>query len=487
MCDPSNPIFKIFYVIFGAVLKFCCAITANYYILALFVFTLIIHVVLFPFAIKQHKSSVKMAKLSPKVMLIKEKYKGRNDRVTQQKMNTEIQDLYQKEGYNPYSGCLPLLLQLPIIIILWGVINMPLSYTTSTDVKVDSQYEMAVKILDGAVGAIEESGLLADTNSDEISGEVSDTSPDGSLAENSGENLSENPASDTSLVVSGDNSLDDASDTLKGFVETYTKAMEGLGAKLNGNRWNKEAITRNQKYEFTLTRFILEDYRTKIIDELKKAGVDEEIIYKNIPDELVFNENFVKSIPNFDFIGNTSLLDTPSGKRLSILWLIPVLVFISSFFGGVITKKVSSPPQLVEGPQPGGGFMKWGLPLFSAWLSYTLPVAVGIYWIYRTVFGIGQSFILAKMYPIPKISEEEMAELKKQLKAKKKKVITIEVDEDDESFDNLIIKTDKKDSPKTKYEMLSADDDQPKSKIERAPLKEEKDNNDASDDDTDED
>jgi YidC/Oxa1 family membrane protein insertase len=69
-----------------------------------------------------------MAKLAPKIELIKAKYKGRNDQPTMQKQQQEIMELQQKEGYSPLSGCLPLLIQLPLIMLLYTVINNPLSY-----------------------------------------------------------------------------------------------------------------------------------------------------------------------------------------------------------------------------------------------------------------------------------------------------------------------------------------------------------------------
>ena len=69
-----------------------------------------------------------MAKLTPKIELIKAKYRGRTDAPTKQKMQQEIMALQQKEGYSPFSGCLPLLLQFPIIIFLYNVIRNPLTY-----------------------------------------------------------------------------------------------------------------------------------------------------------------------------------------------------------------------------------------------------------------------------------------------------------------------------------------------------------------------
>ena len=98
------------------------------YALALLLYALLFKLLFLPFGIKQQKNQIKMAKLAPKIALIKAKYRGRNDQPTLQKQQQEIMDLQQREGYSPLSGCLPLLLQMPIIIFLYKIIQNPLSY-----------------------------------------------------------------------------------------------------------------------------------------------------------------------------------------------------------------------------------------------------------------------------------------------------------------------------------------------------------------------
>ena len=99
---------------------------AKSYILTLFVFAILLEVLMLPFAIKQQKNSIKQARLRPKEMAIRKKYAGRNDQATQQKVTQEIQELYQKENFNPMSGCLQLLLQFPIIIVLYWLVVDPI-------------------------------------------------------------------------------------------------------------------------------------------------------------------------------------------------------------------------------------------------------------------------------------------------------------------------------------------------------------------------
>ena len=114
--------------LFGYLFEFLYKISQNHYLLALFLFAVIIKLLLFPFGIKQQKNSVKQAKLRPKEMAIRNKYKGRNDKATQQKQSEEIMKLYQEENFNPMSGCLPLLLQMPVLFALYDVIRNPMTY-----------------------------------------------------------------------------------------------------------------------------------------------------------------------------------------------------------------------------------------------------------------------------------------------------------------------------------------------------------------------
>lgn len=112
---------------FGYVIEFFYFLTNNYTI-ALFFFAFAVKVVLFPLGIKQQKNQVKQAKLRPMEMAIRKKYAGRTDKPTQMKMNEEIQKLYTEQNFSPLSGCLPLLLQFPIILALYNVVVNPLRY-----------------------------------------------------------------------------------------------------------------------------------------------------------------------------------------------------------------------------------------------------------------------------------------------------------------------------------------------------------------------
>ena len=82
------------------------------------IFSLIIKIVVYPLTRKSFQSMKKMQLLQPKLTEIKEKYKD-----DQQRMNKEQMKLYQTYGVNPAGGCLPILLQMPIFIALWGLLQ----------------------------------------------------------------------------------------------------------------------------------------------------------------------------------------------------------------------------------------------------------------------------------------------------------------------------------------------------------------------------
>lgn len=88
------------------------------YGLAIILLTVSVRILMLPLTIKQTKSMQAMKKLQPKLKQLQEKYK--NDR---QKLNEEIMKFYSEHKVNPLSGCLPMLLQLPILFALFRVLH----------------------------------------------------------------------------------------------------------------------------------------------------------------------------------------------------------------------------------------------------------------------------------------------------------------------------------------------------------------------------
>ncbi len=106
----------------GMVLKTIFGIVNNYG-LAIILFTVVIKLILTPLTIKQTKSTFAMSEINPKIKEIQEKYKNKPE-----KQNEEISKLYKESEINPLAGCLPLLIQMPILFGLFYVLRDPVKY-----------------------------------------------------------------------------------------------------------------------------------------------------------------------------------------------------------------------------------------------------------------------------------------------------------------------------------------------------------------------
>lgn len=95
------------------ILKFFNSLVGNYGV-AIILTTLLIKLILFPLSLKQEKSMQKMKELQPEIEAIQKKYK--DDKT---KLNEETAKLYKEKNVNPFSGCLPLIIQLPIFVALY--------------------------------------------------------------------------------------------------------------------------------------------------------------------------------------------------------------------------------------------------------------------------------------------------------------------------------------------------------------------------------
>ncbi|GEL76325.1 YidC family membrane integrase SpoIIIJ [Tenuibacillus multivorans] len=91
------------------------------YGLAIIIVTLLLRTIILPLNIKQLKSSQAMQLLQPEIQKLREKYSSK-DQQTQQKLQQETMALFQKHGVNPLAGCLPILVQMPILIAFYHAI-----------------------------------------------------------------------------------------------------------------------------------------------------------------------------------------------------------------------------------------------------------------------------------------------------------------------------------------------------------------------------
>lgn len=276
-------IFNFFGNIFGYVLWAAFLLFKNYGI-AIFIFTLVCKIVMFPFSIKQQKSMAANARIQAKMAEIRKKYG--NDK---QKFNEETAKLYDKEGVSPTGGCFTSLAPMMIMLgVYYSVIN-PLT-----------------------------------------------------------------------------NSLHIASESVTKIVD-YVSKLPGVGSNM-GTYYDQIVAV---KLFPSIRQFVVNDISAADVSKLDKFS------------------------SGFNFLG-LDLLSTPSDSGFaSMLWLIPVLCFVTSVLSSWFSMKLTGNGNAQQ------GCIKWMmllLPLFTAYIAYSCPAAVGFYWIMSTVLGFATTVILQHWY-----------------------------------------------------------------------------------------
>ena len=113
------------------------------YGISLIILTFIVKLALYPLYAKQIKSTAGMSEMSAKAQEIQKRYA--DDR---EKMNEEMQKLYSESGFNPMSGCLPMLIQFPIIMGLFTLLRNPMKYMPSDGAMMFANHESFLWIKD---------------------------------------------------------------------------------------------------------------------------------------------------------------------------------------------------------------------------------------------------------------------------------------------------------------------------------------------------
>lgn len=129
-------------VVLGWILNGIYAFLSNFGIenagLCIIIFTFFVNMLMIPMTIKQQKFTKLSAKMSPELTKITDKYKGKRDEDSMRRSQLETQAVYQKYGASPTSGCLPMLITLPIMFALYRVIyNIPAYVSGIQDVYIN--------------------------------------------------------------------------------------------------------------------------------------------------------------------------------------------------------------------------------------------------------------------------------------------------------------------------------------------------------------
>lgn len=260
--------------ILGALIRVIYNIAGQNYGLSIIIFTVLTKILLFPITYKQTKAMEEMNKIAPLEKEIREKYKGNKE-----KMSEELMKMYGNHKINPMGGCLPLLIQIPIIFAMFYIVKQPLTYIIQMP---------------------------------------------------------------------------------KEQLQTYTQ--EYLG---------KEEVTENE----------IKNYEIQIAN--KNELIDMEFLGINFGD-----------IPSNVFSSD------PAQKASYISLLVPILSLVLSL---VQIKQSQKASNMTDEQKEQQKTMNLMMPILSAYISYIMPLALGIYWLLGNVLQILTQFIVNKMVKDKKI------------------------------------------------------------------------------------
>jgi len=125
--------------IFGYLLNFLYDIFNNYGI-AIIIFSIVLKLILLPITIKQQKSMKKNAQMQEEMKKLQLKYKNNPE-----KLNQETMELYKREKFSPFSGCLSSILQIIIILAVFWLVSKPLTYMRRIDANIINEYTTKIE------------------------------------------------------------------------------------------------------------------------------------------------------------------------------------------------------------------------------------------------------------------------------------------------------------------------------------------------------
>ncbi|MBQ3259410.1 MAG: membrane protein insertase YidC [Clostridia bacterium] len=346
-------IFDIIAIPLGWLLEFIYKLVPNYFA-AIFLFTLLVRLLMFPLSLKSQKTQAERAKLAPRIERIQKKYAQDPKKLQEKQMA-----LYEKEGISMTGGCLPMIVQMIVLLGIISVIYSPLKHLTNVPDTVVSAAAGAVSYNDR---------VLSDKNSTEE------------------QKAAEQAKKDAGKIPS---------------------------SKMTGYYKELYMLSNMQTFEADVKTAVasLEGY-----DEAKANAYYEEM--------LTLKEQFS--------VGKLSLLQNPGNggvEGISWLWLIPLLSGLTALASSIIAMQFNKKLTSSEVKQPGqgcsNGMMMYMMPLFSLYITFTVPGGVGIYWICSNIIATVQSIVLNKIYDPAKIraqAEIEYEERRRQKQEDKKRL-----------------------------------------------------------------
>ncbi|MCR5123304.1 MAG: YidC/Oxa1 family membrane protein insertase [Ruminococcus sp.] len=371
---------------FGWLMKGCYLLVKNYGI-ALLIFTIITRLITLPLNIKQQRSTARMSQIQPELEKLKQKY-GKN----QEKLNEETMRLYSENNINPMASCLPALIPIILLYAMIPVVYKPMTYITNADknnIEADSEL---IRNLYSISTVIDRDGetvdqILAGLTGDERVGKLEEKV--NAILE-SEDDTYKNDKKVLSAI---------GSDDMKTAL-TVLSENEGLDTFIS----DKNIFTANIMQNRYGTEVLFFNFHNKA--DGKYLG----ILHNDVQQE-------IKKFNYTAFGLDLGKIPATTDATVMIPIASAVLQLITTIISQIFQKK-NNPEMKMQGSML---MMLLMFPLLSLWIGFKFPCALGIYWIYSSLFAVAQVFFLNIVYTPEKIKEMAAKDNEKARQRKKAK------------------------------------------------------------------
>lgn len=301
----------------GIALGFVFDLVGNYF-LAIFLFTFVVRLLMFPLSLKTQKNQADRARLAPRLERLQKKYAKDPKKLQEKQM-----ELYQKHGISMTGGCLPMIVQMIVLFGIISAIYSPIKNMTSVP--------------------------------------------------------------------------DDVINTTASTIQTVGKLDKADFAE--GSYYREMHILQN-----------VDKYEVQIEAALEKKGVSE----KDAKD-------YIKEMKELDFtLFGIDLLGQPNMEG-GLLWIIPIISGITALLSSLLSmyyQKQASAGQKQQGQGCSTFMMLILMPAMSLFIAFSVPGAVGVYWICSNLIAILQTYVLNQIYNPGKIRAQAEIEYEERRRRK---------------------------------------------------------------------
>ncbi|MBO5911839.1 MAG: YidC/Oxa1 family membrane protein insertase [Clostridia bacterium] len=344
---------------------------ADNFALSVLVFTILVNIIMLPLTLKSQKSTAKQARVKHKLDALKKKFG--DDR---QKYNQAMQELYNKEGISMGGGCLPMVVRLLVMIGVYTAVVSPFTYVAG----IDAAAIESAKLGAAYVNVIDNKAITDDVwNKLGLEAKLTDAK-----------------------VIEKDKADDNKDAT---FYAKY-EILRGVTDKKAKNEIKKdtpeeaayEIISKNA----VLREVELADYLTEGKPKYCKAVKDDFVAKNgNIED---FNKI------DFNFFGIDLTEDPDFSWKIfgdfQVNWLIPIASFVAALASGVVSQMI----QKKTNPEaPNMMAMMLFMPLFSLYIAFSAPCALGFYWAISSIVSGALQILTQKFYGPAVVNAKEQA------------------------------------------------------------------------------